>query len=563
MKNVKKYIYMLIVVVITGFVACNDNEWDNHVGNTDEVLASDILERIKADPNLSQFYTALVKTGYAEVLSQPVNFTVFAPQNSAWTGVDMNDVEALNDIVAYHIGYGRLTSANLSQAASVKMVNTKNVRKESGLFGGATVITADQPSGNGVVHTIDKFFEMKKNIYEYISSEYSTLDQVKYLQSLDSLVMDKEKSVSKGVNDKGQIIYDTIWTNENSFLKYYPIDNEDSLVTYIVLKDFGFNHLKTKYAPYFVQTGADKETEDVVASEKLVQYNICQDLVVSLSGIIDITSQTDTVINVAGMKVPIKGGTIEKTYNASNGKVYIIDQSNILLREKIKPIIIEGEDYYAAAASAPIFTRYKLWASGEKDIMVNCGNYQVDTVYTTGVSGQDSTYTITSNYYWDPSNNRANITNFNLSYRAEVNSVDYEIYYVAYDDIEWHYDTIYVHRIEQKLFISMPNRPVLSKGVSGQVNAVINNYLGDTRCFVGQGLAGVHEETKLVQWDLQNNTTQLLKSAVAGSDAEVMKVPQSGTLTMWLCNTARSTAANAQGMLFLDYIKLVPKLPAE
>lgn len=563
-------IYLLTILALICFSGCRDNEWDKHTEVPDGQLTADILEKIKSDPELSAFYESLEKTGYSEVLSQANNFTVFAPQNGAWAEIktkntsDPDDVEELRAIVSHHITYGKLLTPGLAQQSSIKMLDSKNIsyNHTNQTLNNAKIVSANNVTANGVIHIIDNLIETQKSVYEFITSEYKDLKQVKYIQGLDQLVMDKDKSISLGVNEQGQIVYDTVWINHNKFLKEFPIHNEDSVVTYIVLKDAGYDHLNTKYKPYFVQLDDSLKVSDSLTQVK-VEYNICSDFVMALNKTIDITT-LDTIVNVNGVKIPVNGSNIEETYDASNGKVYVLDKSNILLREKIKPIIIEGEDYRSASAHSAIYVRYKLWASGEKDVMLNCNATQTDSIWTTGINGQDSVYTASKTFNWNV-DNRANVINSYLAYRANVNSVDYEIYYQAYDDVDWHYsDTNHIFRLEQKLFISMPMQPALTRGPSPRTDAVINNYLGDTKCFVGQDLAGVKKETKLKQWHLLNNTTQLLKEPVMNDpDSELMKVPHAGSLTMWLCNTTRSAAASAQGMLFLDYIKLVPILPAE
>jgi len=62
------------------------------------------------------------------------------------------------------------------------------------------------------------------------------------------------------------------------------------------------------------------------------------------------------------------------------------------------------------------------------------------------------------------------------------------------------------------------------------------------------------------------NPTQLLSAQIPleqDANADVLQVSKTGTLTMWLCNSARSTEAKFQGLLFLDYILLVPRITEE
>jgi hypothetical protein len=160
---------------------------------------------------------------------------------------------------------------------------------------------------------------------------------------------------------------------------------------------------------------------------------------------------------------------------------------------------------------------------------------------------------------------RADANNFYVEYMIRSTpSARYKIYYVAYDDIAGHYTPAnQALRIEQKLFISLPGT-----SLAKEVDKVVNNYLGDTICFVGRDTAGVGPKlTQLSMWTL-NASNQTLKTQMATpplgmSDTETLVVPYYGALTMWLCNTTRSTTSREQGMLFLDYIKLVPILPDE
>jgi hypothetical protein len=254
--------------------------------------------------------------------------------------------------------------------------------------------------------------------------------------------------------------------------------------------------------------------------------------------------------------------------------VYVIDKSNILLREKIKPIVVEGENFVATSDRQFVYKRYKQWASGGYDVIVSGQTKQNDTIPVLDslgfpilslVTGEDS-LKVESKTFSTPNSaeaSRANVNNFYVEYKATAYSTSYRVYYVAFDDVGgFSSDTNHILRIEQKLFASMPGRPALRKGNSASAEAVTNGYLGDTICFVGLNQAGVHEETLLQQWTLEEKT-QFIKRPLTTPQAATMVVPNVGNLTMWLCNTTRNNSTRLQGMMFLDYIKLVPILPEE
>ncbi len=105
--------------------------------------------------------------GLAEALSGPGPFTVFAPTDDAFAKLPPGTVdtllkpenkEKLKALLLYHVVAGKVLSTDL-KAGSVKTLNGEDVTID--LSGGApkvndaTVIKADIPASNGVIHVID------------------------------------------------------------------------------------------------------------------------------------------------------------------------------------------------------------------------------------------------------------------------------------------------------------------------------------------------------------------------------------------------------------------------
>jgi len=485
-RHIIKNLSILLLSMAGIFLAsCNENAWETHVAN-DELLNYNLNEAISKKAELSTFEAILKKTGYDQLLTTANSFTVFAPQNDAWTGVDTTNVAQLEKIVANLIVYKTYFTDSKDLYSTVKSISGKNIfctiNGTDTTFNGAKITGKNFRTANGVIQITDKVVELRNNIWEQISQNTSG-SQYQFINSLNTKVMDMEKSIAIGVDSKGRIKYDTIWTNVNQFLSEYPIDNEDSIYTYVVVSNDSYSKLKTKYSPYFTLPTAAK-------TDSAAQFNVCQDFV--FKGLVDIT-KFDTITNADGVKVPIKGSTISETYNASNGRVYVIDASNIRLKDKIQPVKIEGEAFTSSYNSDYVFTRYKLWASGERDVALACGETQSDTLWRKLTGLKDS---VASKSYYLNSSYVANVANFHIEYKAKVNSAKYNIYYVAYDDIADHADPTYssygVYKVVQKLFIALPGGTALKRGsldgsTATNSAAVLNNCLGNFRCFVGQG----------------------------------------------------------------------------
>jgi uncharacterized surface protein with fasciclin (FAS1) repeats len=569
--------YLAAFALLLALAGCRDEQWNEHSRITESSATISLLDALRAKPECSAFVQALAVTGYDTLLAEANTYTVFAPDNSAWASVNMSNVESLKKVVANLISTDKRLEASFT-AGPLLLINGKILSYDAGTrsFNGATVSLADNVAANGVFHVINKVVELRENVWDYIilSQDIRNLSHVLFLKDLSHREMDESKSVQVGVNAVGQPVYDTIWQDVNDFLKVAPLNDEAREWTYIVLEDGGFTTLYDKYLPYFKVVGDDAGGS---RSSRATSISLCQDFI--FEGRLDIT-ELDSAVNIAGMKVPVKDAYIVRTYEASNGRVYVIDQSNIPLREKIRPIVIEGEAFTSTSDNNFVYARYKTWASGERDVILSCQTVQSDSVLALDslgnvfkkVNGQDS-MKLESVIHGTPSSadaSRATLNNFHIELKAQVQSVSYEVHYVAFDDVSSYSSNAYhVLRIEQKLFMSLPGQPALKTGsADGTADAVGNGHRGDTICFVGINNAGntaagqAPELTRLSLWSLQPKT-QFLKNQLVAAESSTVTVSQAGEMTLWLVNTTRRNTSRQQGMLFLDYVKLVPILPNE
>ena len=111
---------------------------------------------------------ALTKADLVTALQGEGPFTVFAPTDQAFTdaGIDLStydtaeEIEALADILQYHVYAGAVPSGNVTDGRTVAMLNgddaTFTVTNGTVMVGGATVTIADVEASNGIIHVIDK-----------------------------------------------------------------------------------------------------------------------------------------------------------------------------------------------------------------------------------------------------------------------------------------------------------------------------------------------------------------------------------------------------------------------
>jgi uncharacterized surface protein with fasciclin (FAS1) repeats len=111
---------------------------------------------------------ALAKADLVSTLEGDGPFTVFAPTDAAFTaaGIDLDtfttdeEIAALKDILLYHVYSGAVNAAGVTNEMTVAMVNgdeaSFTVTDGTVMVGDATVVLADVPASNGVIHVIDK-----------------------------------------------------------------------------------------------------------------------------------------------------------------------------------------------------------------------------------------------------------------------------------------------------------------------------------------------------------------------------------------------------------------------
>ncbi|WP_175550525.1 fasciclin domain-containing protein [Bacteroides luti] len=558
-KNIIPLLFVLFSVT-TFFSSCND-QWDNHIAIIDKTLSGNVLEAIQSNPDLSIFYGMVKAVGYDSLLQSANNFTVLAPSNSALSTYANSSDDVKKSIVKNHIAYLTYNSTQLAALSKIKMINGKNLDLSNVNISSSK----DLLCNNGIVHVVNNAIIPNLNIYEYLESIRGQYTQVDELLSMTKKVMDKQRSVQTGVDENGNVLYDTAWVYKNHYLDKMALSNEDSLYTMVLLDNGNFSTLKTKYAKYMVR--GSQQVTDSIATDELIQ-----DLVFLPKNAI---GTVYTSIN--GVKVDLANATLSNQYIASNGTVKVMTGANIVMKEnKIKTIIVEGESLYGALRSDYVLKRVRTWASGGNDVMFSGWLQQSrDSLAADGTKK-----TITYNYNYE-SNHYSDAVNFYLAYLVKLYSVDYDIYWKTYDDMSSHYkgdayDPSYspldpeafcssVMKLTQKLFISLPGQPRLARDSDGKI---LNNYL-DTNtgtaswkkyAFVGEVNAGVNKETQLTKRNLTGDFGSV--GTVLTDDPYTFQCPIMGYSTFYVCNTPAATKNTEKyyGMIFLDYIRLVPKI---
>jgi len=587
--------YIMITVAAVVMAGCDAWKDAKDIEGSDR--NKNLYELLSENPDVSTFVKALDLTGYAEKLSADMSYTVFAPSNSALSGLDMTDSTALANLVQNYISEKiAYADANGSfDLNSILMLNGKNVSINGNKIEGVPVSKWNIASKNGVIHIIDGTIENRMNIWEYLQTvkDDPTVD---FIASFSEKVMDMQRSVQTGVNGNGQPVYDTIWIDRNTLLDSTPLANETATATFVLLDKSGLDALKVKYAKYFAETDSAQMAIDImkeITSDMILRYQK-----------IDANGRYP---NLSGVLVDVKAADITQSYTASNGIVYRATAADVkMYQNKIKPLTIEAENYINRWPDA-WQTRPRNWASGGQDVALKSRtrhSYDYDTASTyedtlKTVAGADSIVvrdtiitTKVNNLYsfnyrseneW-PTANTLGEPNAYISYMPRMYSTDYKIFWKAYDDNSdlVHIDSRGVPMLfYQKMYISFPGETPLVRNSS---NVITGNFSPNTIMAASMN-SGENVETQLTRYAVDNANTVFSDSYVlvqptstedAYGKEGILKCPTFGVATLFVSNTTisgfthfdgttqaylqTSKTANAAGMIFLDYIRLEPQV---
>jgi len=401
-----RYGKFLIVLLSVSLMlnACEKERWDSHNKITDPRLQQNLWQAIQQNPDLSMFSQYLHQTGYDTVIASSKTFTVWVPTNESLKNIDpswLQDTSKLRQLIANHIALTAFTTGMIQDSIRVKTLDAKNIIFKKNQVENANLIEKDMYTSNGILHIIDQPLIPRMNIWEYLNTAFAGSLQQKYLQSLLYSYQDPDSAIQIGVNPlTGQPIYQpgTGIVTRNRYLQKVNISNEDSSLTYIILTDQAYQNEKNKLQIYFQDTTATQ-------TDSVTQWNIVKDL--AIQGIYDpdhlpniLYSANDSLI------YHLDKSAIISTYRASNGVVYVMNNINYDLTTKIKPIIIQGENFYDRmdpTISYSIITR--------RDPVTR---FTFSEFYM-------ANYGIAS--YW-------------IRYPRVLNSVKYKVYWVAMNDVQ-------------------------------------------------------------------------------------------------------------------------------
>lgn len=603
--NIRKSLLSLsIILSFIAMTGCND-QWDDHVEVKTSTLSGTIMDAIAKDSNLSTFASMLKTTGYDYVLRSGSEFTVFAPNNDALSSYVTASDSIKKLIVKNHITFLKHNASQLADLKTLRSVNGKNLTISSLTFPETDV---ESLCSNGILRTVTDVVMPKQNILEYLTNTVGKgkYEQVDWLLNATDSVADLANSIQTGVNSSGQPVYDTLKVAYNRFLNKVSYSNEDSTYTFALLPNVVFDVLKVKYAKYMkpAPDNVSLKWQQTLTDAAIARQSVMADSIATDELITDLTFHTGSLLsgkqtNVNGVNVDLNA--LGTTTILSNGSVQIVTDAGIILKNnKIKPIVIQGEEFDSALDPSCVITRIRSYASGGKDVYLASELYQTrDSLDANGVKTGT-----TISYLFNKSATNTETTRVNtwIQYLTKLYTCDYKMYWKSYDDFSDHvhktatngatYDPSYdptnptkicpsTMNVGMKLYASFSGYPNLVRSSSTPEGLILNNW-ADTGlktgsdsyyAFASTNNAGCNREQQLYLYRL--NVTWSTKTLAWGTDPgsvntsgavsrdnQLLSVATYGQTHFWVTNSyfTTSTSSTRNGWIFLDYIRLEPQI---
>ena len=344
--------YLLLVGLFTAYLcACTDTR-DEHYNRSDSLPDQNLCELIAGNADLSVFSGLVKKAAYDTLLSSTQTFTVWAPDNKAFSGIDINAItqEEACLIVENHIArYNYSTSTNPLRIVRMRNNKVYNFSDGGNSYGGSVIQKPDIAAKNGIVHIMQSRISYFPNIYEYIFTSPNTSKMAEFIRQFEEYVIDPLSIEPDGsIRDTVYIRSNRLFDPEDKWIWYGTmhsglgqINTEDSVYTALIPNDAAWDKAYERISPYFKAVRNNDSIQQLQTALAIVEDLVFRGLINDPSGKDSLVSTSPSVIREPGS---LFGNT--QKIQASNGLIFLAeDNLNYNAVETwAKPIFVEADE---------------------------------------------------------------------------------------------------------------------------------------------------------------------------------------------------------------------------
>jgi hypothetical protein len=329
---------IILAATFLGFVSCT-KQWEDHYDTYAETVNQNVWDVLQNKPEVSVFVQTLIDFKYDTLFKSDISYSVFAPTNEAMAGYKMEntvDTMLLNYLVTSHF----VQSGSIQGKRKIQMLGTKFALFEQNgseiKFDGIKLLEESPLYNNGKYYIMDEVAEPKSNLYEYFRTSNPVLKA--YIDSQDSIILDKERSTPIGFDENGNTIYDTVSIIYNKFEEeFFPVSKEfrNKTATIVFPRELDYQAALTVMAQDLNIPGYNDYNDIPILWQNnvLVPHLLVQGVFQNMlePDVFEWKSARDTakVKNILGDSIPIFYTPVDKAI-CSNGYTYNYDNFTII-----------------------------------------------------------------------------------------------------------------------------------------------------------------------------------------------------------------------------------------
>ena len=346
-----RYRLLILVFMSCLFYACTDTQ-NEHYSRSGSLPDQSLRELIAANSDLSVFSKLIEIAEYNVLLSSTQTFTVWAPNNNALSGINMNTItkDEARSIVENHLArYNHSTSENPQRAIRMRNNKVYYFSGEGSSFGGAAIQKHDVLAKNGILHTLQSQIPYFPNIYEYILTSPHTSKMAEFIRQFETSIIDPLSIESDGsIRDTVYIPHNLLFDREVPWLWYGTlhsglgrINMEDSVYTALIPDNTAWDAAYARISPSFRAVGNDLSTQRLQTSLAIVEDLIFRGAIDNPAGKDSLVSTSPSIIR---QPAALFGNT--QKIQASNGWIFLSgDNVNYTANETwMKPVFVEADE---------------------------------------------------------------------------------------------------------------------------------------------------------------------------------------------------------------------------
>jgi hypothetical protein len=325
-----KYKTGILGIILIIFLTGCEKYWDEHYGTHPETVNMNMWEAIQKESNLTSFVQYMKEFRYDTLFLTDNGYTLFIPENEAFNQfLDTGQVTTslLNYLISVHV----IQSSSIQGKRKIQTMGEKFALFENyptaTLLDGIPVNYESPLYLNGKYYLMESVALPKPNLYEFFEANNPILKY--YIDSKDSIILDKEKSVPIGFDEFGNTIYDTVSEIYNEFEEeFFPVREEfrNQTATIVFPLEDDYNDALTEMAQaiggsFVDYTDIPLPWQNEVLIPYLLEYGVFENMVEEHEFIKEDPEDTLKLKNILGDSIIIEYQPTDKAI-CSNGYAY-------------------------------------------------------------------------------------------------------------------------------------------------------------------------------------------------------------------------------------------------